>query len=126
MPTKMNKTDLEEITQILLNEKEQLEKELQKFARKNPENPEDYQTQFADLGDDESDNVSEVAQYSLDISLEQTLEKALRDVNKSLESIKKGNYGNCKYCKQPIDPKRLKARPTSSSCVTCKTKLKAL
>jgi DnaK suppressor protein len=122
----MNKKDLEEIKQSLLDEKKNLEEELSKFAKKNPSNPEDYETQFEDIGTDETDSSSEVASYGLNLTLEKTLEKSLRDVNKALERIGKKNYGICQYCKQEIDVKRLKARPTSNACVACKTKLKSL
>jgi DnaK suppressor protein len=122
----LSKKDLDEIKKELENKKANLESELAKFAKKNPRVKDDYEAQFKDLGTDETDNVSEVAQFSLDLNLEITLEKALRDVNKALKAIKKKNFGLCKYCKQPIALKRLKARPTSSSCVSCKTKLKSL
>ena len=54
---------------------------------------------------------------------EETLEKMLRDVGKSLKRIEEGSYGVCKYCDKPIDEKRLLARPTSSACVECKKTL---
>jgi DnaK suppressor protein len=122
----MNSKDLTEIKAKLLEDKKHLENELDKIAKKNPHNPNDYDAQFDDVGDDEEDNTSEVVEYGLNLSLEQTLEKSLKDVIKSLDRIEKGDYGMCKYCKQEIDPKRLKARPTSSACVACKTKLKSL
>ena len=124
---KLTKKELDDLKDKLLKEKATLEKELAKFATKNPKSAEaDYDAKFQDVGKDESDSVSEVAQFSLDLSLEKTLEKALRDVDKALEAMKKKGYGLCKYCKEAIDFKRLKARPTSSSCVSCKTKLKSL
>ncbi len=122
----MNKKDLDEIRQDLLEQKTTLESELSKFAKQNPNNPDDYEAQFEDIGDDETDNTSEVARYGLNLSLEKTLEKSLRDVNKSIARIEKNAYGKCKYCGQEIDVKRLKARPTSSACISCKTKLKSL
>jgi len=122
----MNKQDLVEIKEQLLNEQKNLEAELDKIAKKNPHNPNDYEAQFEDVGEDEDDSTSEVVEYGLNLSLEKTLEKSLKDVKKSLERIEKGAYGVCKYCKQEIDPKRLKARPTSSACIACKTKLKSL
>lgn len=118
--------DLEVIKTKLLEEKTNIEKELKKFSKPNPNNPDDYQTQFQDMGEDETDNVSEVAQYSLDLSLEETLEKSLRDVKKAIKALADGKYGVCKYCSEPINVERLKARPTSTSCIACKTKLKSL
>lgn len=122
---KISEKDIKEIQRKLLEEKKNLEEELEKIAKKDPNNPAGYEAQFEDYGSDETDSASEVVKYGLNLTLEKTLEKSLKDVNKALDSIKKGTYGNCKYCKQPIDIKRLKARPTSSACISCKTKLKA-
>ncbi len=71
-----------------------------------------------DLKEDE--NALKVAQLANTLSLEESLEKSLRDVKNALQRIAEGDYGVCKYCEQPIDIKRLEARPTSSSCVDCK------
>ena len=109
----------------LLKEKKQLEKSLSKFADKDKKNKGNYLTRFFDLGDTMEDSVSEVANFSDNLSLEQNLEKALKDVDQALASIKKGDYGICKYCHQAIDQKRLEARPASSACVACKQKLQS-
>ena len=122
----MTKKELQEIKQKLITDKEKLETELGKIAKVNPHNPEDYKAQFEDYGNDESDSTSEVVEYGLNISLEHTLEKSLKDINKTLKRIESGEYGKCKYCEKGIDPKRLLARPTSSACIDCKTKLKSL
>lgn len=71
-------------------------------------------------GNSDDDNAMEVSEYSDELSLDARLEKELRDVQKALESIEKGTYGICKYCKKDIQEKRLEARPASSSCISCK------
>src|SRR3989338_11324597 len=109
----LNPTTLKAIETQLRAEKDKLEKQLAQFTSKNVHNPEDYKAVFPQYGDKEEDNATEVAEYSDNLTLERTLESALRDVKKALESIKKGTYGTCKYCKKPIDPRRLIARPTS-------------
>lgn len=119
----MDQSTLKKIETQLLGEKKKLERELGQFSKKNAHNPEDYNATFPQFGEKEEDNATEVAQYSDNLTLERTLESSLRDVKKALESIKKGTYGVCKYCKKPIDPKRLLARPTSASCVECKKQL---
>ncbi|NQT49548.1 TraR/DksA family transcriptional regulator [Candidatus Kuenenbacteria bacterium] len=122
----MKKKELEAIKNKLQEEKANLEAELNKFAKQNPHNPEDYKAQFEDLGDDETENASEVVKFGLNLTLEKTLEKSLRDVNKALDRITKKDFGICKYCSQEINAKRLLARPTSGACITCKTRLKSL
>lgn len=68
----------------------------------------------------EDDNAMEIAEYVDDATIEARIEAELRDVDSALKAIEKGTYGICKYCKQPIDEKRLEARPASSSCISCK------
>lgn len=114
---------LAQIKQELLDEKKHLETDLADFTKKNPHNADDYEAKFPDYGDEEDENAREVAQYTTNKPLEISLENTLRDVNQALARIEKGTYGICKYCKEPIDEKRLLARPTSSACVSCKKTL---
>lgn len=116
-------TFLTEIKQNLLQEKERLEAELAKFTKKNPHVADDFDATFPDYGSEEDDNAREVAQYTANKPLELTLERTLRDVGKALERLDKGTYGICKYCQQPIEEKRLLARPISGACVSCKKTL---
>ncbi|KKU13135.1 MAG: Transcriptional regulator, TraR/DksA family [Parcubacteria group bacterium GW2011_GWC2_45_7] len=119
----MDSSQIATIEKVLLEEKIKLESQLAQFTSKNIHNPEDYNAAFPQFGEKEEDNAVEVAQYSDNLTLERTLESALRDVNSALQRIKKGAYGICKYCKKPIDARRLVARPTSSSCIDCKKQL---
>ena len=111
---------LKKIKALLIAEKAKLEKELEKFSKKKSGSDGDYDTTFPDYGDKEDENAAEVADYVVNLSLEENLEKTLRDANLALEKLEKGEYGICKYCKNPIEEKRLLARPTSSSCMSCK------
>ena len=113
----------DEIKAKLLEEKVRLENELAQISTKNVKNPTDYQANFPDYGSSEDENAAEVTTFTDNLTLERTLESALRDTNKALENIKSGKYGTCKYCGKEIDEKRLLARPASSSCVDCKKRL---
>ncbi len=121
--TMASKEFLKKIETDLTNQKQKLEAELEGFATRSNRNKDDFATTFPEYGDKEEDNASEVATYSDNLTLEHTLESALRDVKNALKAIKEGTYGTCKYCKQAIDERRLKARPTSSSCISCKKKM---
>lgn len=115
-----NKEFLSKIKTLLTEEKSTLEKELAKFAKKNTRVSGDYNSNFPEYGDKDDENAAEVAEYAAEVPLEESFEKTLRDVNQSLQRLEDGNYGICKYCKKPIDEKRLLARPTSNACVSCK------
>lgn len=111
---------LKEISAVLSEEETRLARELAEFSSKDEHNEDNFNANFPQMGDKEDENAAEVAIYSDNLTLERELEKALRDTRAALLSLKKGNYGICKYCKKPIDERRLRARPASSACVNCK------
>lgn len=113
--TKLSPQLLEKIKIQLEGEKERLDREVKTILPAGEG--------FPEYGSDEDDNVHEVEEFTSSKPLAMTLEKTLRDVNKALARIEAGTYGTCKYCDQPIDEKRLLARPTSSACVSCKKTL---
>jgi RNA polymerase-binding transcription factor DksA len=105
---------------MLLDEKKRLEHDLTRLAA--PSNPtgDDSDSAFPDYGNKDDENAAEVADFAANQSIEQDLGNLLRDVNSALKRIEDGSYGICKYCKKPIEEKRLLARATSSACVECK------
>lgn len=111
---------LNEVKEILVEEETRITRELENIASKNTTRDDDYDARFPQYGDKEDENAAEVATYGDNLTLERELEKALRDTHKALEQIEDGSYGICKYCKNSIDERRLKARPASSACVDCK------
>lgn len=115
-----SKDFLNKIKATLVEEKARLEKELGKFAKKNSRLNGDYDSNFPEYGDKDDENAAEVAEYAAELPLEESFEKTLRDTESALKSLDAGTYGVCKYCKKPIEEKRLLARPTSSACVSCK------
>ena len=118
-----NKADIDKIKQHLLTEKARMEKDLGIFNQDVPHETSDYDTSFQNMGDEVDDNVHEVEEYTVNKSLEIANESNLRDTKKALDRIEKGTYGICKYCDKEIEIQRLTARPTSSSCVSCKKTL---
>ncbi len=119
----MTKDILEKIKKDLLARKEQIEKEFASFTKKDEFIKDNYRSEFPDFGDKEDENAEEIATYTDNLSVEFSLEKTLRDINKALERIEAGTYGKCAYCGNDITPERLIARPVSNACVECKEKL---
>lgn len=110
-----SKEFLDKIRAVLVEEKIKIENEL----NNNPETS----GQFPEYGDNMEDNAQEVTDYLSNKPVEMALEKTLRDIITSLKRLDDGRYGICKYCDKPIQENRLVARPTSSSCVSCKKTL---
>ena len=120
----MDKKQLEEFKKILKTRQLEIEQELSDFAHKNKKTNGLFVSDFPDYGDKDDDNAREVSTYINRLSLEETLEKELRDIKSALEKIETNKYGICKYCGKEIPKARLRIRPESSSCVVCKKKFK--
>ncbi len=45
--------------------------------------------------------------------------RELREIDAALERLDTGTYGRCVRCQQPIEPARLEALPTATSCLRC-------
>jgi DnaK suppressor protein len=52
--------------------------------------------------------------------------RLIAKIEKSLQAIDDQTYGICENCEEPIAVARLKARPVTSYCITCKTEQEAL
>jgi DnaK suppressor protein len=52
--------------------------------------------------------------------------KLIRKIQRSLENLENGFFGICEMCEKEIAVERLKARPVTTHCIKCKTKMEAL
>lgn len=44
----------------------------------------------------------------------------LKKVEEALDRLQEGTFGDCEKCEEPIELRRLEARPTTTFCVSCK------
>lgn len=51
--------------------------------------------------------------------------KLIRKIKKALANLENGTFGICEICEEEIHIERLKARPVTSHCIACKTKMEA-
>lgn len=123
MENLLQETTIAEIEKTLLAQKNRLEHDLGELSRPDDHESDNASTKFPEYGDKPDENAQEIADYTTNLAAERVLEKSLEDIESALGRIKKGTYGVCKYCGNPIPEKRLIARPTASSCVACKTEL---
>jgi RNA polymerase-binding protein DksA len=121
--TIMDQETLNQIKQELMERKKRIVEDLNDISREDSHEADKRSAKFPEYGDKPDENAQEISEYTTTVETERILEKTLSDIDKSLKSIDDGKYGICKYCGQEINPKRLLARPTASSCIECKTKL---
>lgn len=123
MNQELSPTTIKEIEKQLLTKKKQILADLGDLSRPDNHEADDRSTKFPEYGDKPDENAQEISDYTTSVATEKVLEKSLADIESALDRIKKGTYGVCKYCGNPIAEKRLLARPTANSCVNCKMEL---
>ena len=52
-------------------------------------------------------------------ALEKSGIQEIQRIEHALKRISEGTYGKCAHCGADIDPKRLKALPTATRCISC-------
>lgn len=97
---------------LLLKEKDQLEKEIKKL------------NSYPDYGSIGDDTTAQLTDYENNKSIESQLLVVFKKVEAALRSIEKGTYGRCKKCREEIETGRLKNMPYADLCVTCQSKSK--
>lgn len=116
---------LDQQKQKLEKKKKDLERQLEGFARRDPNIKGNWESKYPNFSKrkrDLSEEADEVEQYEETLPVEYALENDLKKVNKALDKIKKGNYGICKNCKKKISKKRLEALPEADTCINCNKK----
>jgi len=120
LKSSLNSKYIEEIKNNLFKRREEIEKQLQSFAKADPHQKYNYNSEFPKYGDGEEENAAEVATFESNLSLEETLEQSLEMINRALDKIAKGTYGLCEKCGRPITEQRLKIMPTATRCASGK------
>jgi DnaK suppressor protein len=69
---------------------------------------------------DETDLAASEINQNLVFKLRDRERQLLSKIDEALARIDDGHYGNCEECEEPIEPKRLEARPVSTLCIACK------
>jgi DnaK suppressor protein len=54
-------------------------------------------------------------------AIENSEMREIHQIREALERISEGTYGICARCGAHIDPKRLRALPTATRCISCAT-----
>lgn len=76
--------------------------------------------ELAELSDNDqhpADTGTETFEREKDISILESLERELRDLEAALKRVDEGSYGNCEACGADLAPERLEAQPAARFCV---------
>jgi len=105
--SKYKKLLLEEKQRILNNSKNALKNEL---------------TLSPDDLPDETDLAASEINQNLVFKLRDRERQLLVKIDEALSRMDEGTFGTCEDCEEPIEPRRLEARPVSTLCIACKEK----
>lgn len=109
----MNKKLLAKFEKLLLQEKAEIVAHL--------EERKEASEQFDEGPGDQADIASsEITQAQLQ-KLGSRERNLLKKIDKALDKIRTGEYGECEECGEEISPARLEARPVALLCIDCKT-----
>ncbi len=106
---------LEKYRRLLLEEKQRLLNN-SKNALKN-----EISMSPDDLADETDLAASEINQ-NLIFKLRDRERQLLAKIDEALSRMDEGAFGTCMDCEEPIEPRRLDARPVSTLCIACKEK----
>lgn len=109
----LKKKDLKRFEKMLQEKKE----EILRNAKKTLEH--DMSLDANDLPD-EMDLASSEYIQSFTFRLRGRERTFLDKIDKALEKIGEGTFGICEVCEEPINLKRLEARPETTLCIRCK------
>jgi DnaK suppressor protein len=69
------------------------------------------------------EEATETLELEKRLTLENRIRQEMAAVEHALDKIKKGTYGLCDNCGEPINPERLEALPQANLCLKCKALL---
>ena len=69
---------------------------------------------------DETDLAASESSQNLNFKLRDRERQLLIKIDETLARMDDGDFGTCLDCEEPIEPRRLEARPVSTLCIACK------
>ena len=66
---------------------------------------------------------TEIYEQERNLSVDQSLQQQLSDVERALQKFEDGTYGICDNCGKEIALERLQALPQATLCINCKGRM---
>ncbi|GAA0293652.1 YteA family regulatory protein [Gracilibacillus halotolerans] len=112
----LNKQDLAQCEKQLLDRKAIIEQKNEEFGLEF-EFIKESMSELSNYDNHPGDQGTELFERQKDLALNSHYKTELEAINHALSLISSGNYGICTECGKAIDPERLLAMPTSTTCV---------
>ncbi|MBI5500860.1 MAG: TraR/DksA C4-type zinc finger protein [Deltaproteobacteria bacterium] len=112
-PRRLNRAELKEMRKILEDRRQEVMRNAQKTLG------EGIRLDAAELPDDMDLASSEYLQY-FNLRLRGREKTYLEKIERAIQRIDSGSFGQCDECGEPIGLERLRVRPEATLCIRCK------
>lgn len=112
MDLKEARTRLEEERGRLLGARSELESDV-KQELAGGEDP----SELSSVDQHPADQATESFEREKDLSILESTDEQLRDIELAFARVEDGSYGSCEVCGRPIGEERLRARPSARLCI---------
>lgn len=112
MDLKEARTRLEKERGRLLGARSELESEV----KREPAGGQDV-SELSSVDQHPADQATETFEREKDLSILESTDEQLRDIELAFARIEDGSYGSCEVCGRPIGEERLRARPAARLCI---------
>jgi YteA family regulatory protein len=114
----LNETQIKQLREQLLNERDELRHHLKENENFGMDEPMGAQLAELSLYDNHPADIgSELFERGKDLALTELLEHQLEKTEAALRRIDEGTYGKCAECGEPIPLERLQALPSADYCM---------
>lgn len=101
---------------VLHSRKKQLLQQANETVSREVTNEQEHLVDYTDMATLESDR-------TFHLRIRDRERKLIKKIDQALDRIEDGTFGFCERCGEEIGEKRLQARPVTTYCINCKTKL---
>jgi DnaK suppressor protein len=112
-----SKKELDDFSARLLEEKGELETQLNEIEESTFANTQSDISGEVGLGEEYADAGSATFERERDLSIENNVRDLLKKIARALERIDAGTFGICERCQKPIEKARIKALPYAGLCI---------
>ncbi len=101
---------------VLNDRKKKLLQQANQTVNREVANEQEHLVDYADIATLESDR-------TFHLRIRDRERKLIKKIDDAMKRIEEGTFGFCERCGEEITLKRLEARPVTTYCIHCKTKL---
>ena len=117
----MEQSRLDELPRRLEQDRADLRAQIEQIENEDVHAENQYDPEFSGYGNHMAETGTEIFEQERNLSVEQSLQQQLADVEHALSKFGEGTYGICDNCGKEIMPERLQALPQAALCIDCKS-----